>query len=109
MRMSTEDRIRQYQHIKNALEMAGYKLSDVDRAFNLPKASTSRCLYEPNEATEKAIARALGVHPKTLWKERYDQKTGQRLTPQPPENYERLPSVRQRRKGADQSTEEALT
>lgn len=109
MRMSTEDRIRQSQHIKSELEMAGYRIGDIDRLYDLPKASTSRCLYEPNEATEKAIADALGVHPKTLWKERYDQATGQRHLPQPRENYERLTPIRQRRKASVSSTEEVLT
>ena len=102
MTLTVKQRLRQQIDIKNRLEMAGYTLRDIDRAHNLPKNSANRSLYEPNIAAEEAIAVALGVKPHTLWKERYDQTTGLRHTPQPQENYERLPSVKQRRKGVDQ-------
>lgn len=104
-----DQRIRQSQHIKAQLELAGYKLRDVDRQYKLPKCTTGRCLYEPNEAAEKAIAAVLCVAPHTLWRERYDQVTGKRFSPQPLANYDRLPSVRQRRKSDVHSTMGART
>jgi Ner family transcriptional regulator len=104
MSLSVEARLRQQIDIKNRLHMAGYALTDVDKLHKLPANSAHRTLYEPNVRAEKAIARVLGVKPHTLWKERYDQDTGKRLSPQPRENYERLPSVAQRRNGIDQSS-----
>ena len=102
-----EARIRQGQRIKAALELAGYRLRDIDRQFELPAGSAGRSLYEPNERAEKAIAKALIVHPKTLWVERYDQSTGRRLSPQPQANYDWPTPIRQRRRiGRQQVTGE---
>lgn len=104
MTLTIKERLHQQIDIKNRLELAGYTLRDIDRLYKLPKISAQRTLYEPNTAAEEAIAAALGVEPHTLWKERYDQVTGLRHSPQPPENYERLPSIAQRRNGNDQLT-----
>jgi len=94
MTLTIKERLHQQIDIKNRLELAGYTLRDIDRLYKLPKISAQRTLYEPNTAAEEAIAAALGVEPHTLW-------TGLRHSPQPPENYERLPSIAQRRNGND--------
>ena len=104
MTLTIEERLHQQIDIKNRLELAGYTLRDIDRLYKLPKISASRTLYEPNLPAEEAIAAALGVKAHTLWKERYDQVTSLRHSPQPPENYERLPTVAQRRNVTDQLT-----
>ncbi|MCB1463218.1 MAG: helix-turn-helix domain-containing protein [Nitratireductor sp.] len=102
-------RARQGQLIKSKLALAGYTMSDIDRQYELTPGATRRCVIEPNEAAEKAIADALGEPAHELWPERYDQKTGERLSPQPFANYERVPPIRQRRKGDVDSTAGALT
>lgn len=86
--------------IKARLAAKGFSLSDVDRHFSLRRNCAGDTLREPNEAGEKAIAKTLGVHPATLWPERYDAKSRKRLRPQPDANYDRRPPMAQRRKTA---------
>lgn len=82
------DALDRAEQIKLRLKLAGYPyLRDIDRAFRLPRCTASTTLREPNLKGEKAIAKALGVAPATLWPERYDAASGQRLKPQP--DYER--------------------
>ena len=92
------------QNVKNKLLQQGYTLTDVDREFKLPEATARTTLREPNQGGEEAIAAALGVQPNTLWPMRYDANTGQRLSPQPSQNYERPPTILQRRKLAGART-----
>lgn len=92
------------QIIKNKLEQQGYTLAAVDRQFKLPVGTAGDALRNPNKRGEEAIAAALGVQPVSLWPLRYEAVTGQRLSPQPSQNYERPPTILQRRKLAGART-----
>lgn len=92
------DPIERAAKIKSALFSAGFRLADVDRSYGLPRGSASDALRNPNKAAEEALADALDMTPETLFPERFDA-IGHRLDPQPPENYERPPTMAQRRKG----------
>ena len=97
------DPIRRTAKIKHDLYLAGYTFPDVDRQNDLPRGAAYRAMSEPNEKAEVALAAALACEPQDLWPERYDA-SGQRLKPQPPANYERPQSARQRRIEAGIST-----
>ena len=90
--------IRQAQNIKAQLAMKGWTLSAIDREYNLPGGTAGDTLRNPNRRGEEAIAAALDVQPQSLWSLRYRRTTGQRLSPQPSQNYERPPTILQRRK-----------
>jgi Ner family transcriptional regulator len=90
------DRIAESQRVKNLLELAGYRLSDIDRLHRLPRGSAGESLRQPHLAAERAIAKALGEPAERLWPSRYDA-SGRRLSPQPSANYDRPPTIRQRR------------
>lgn len=85
--------------IKHKLILAGLSLYDIDRRYNLPRGTAGTTLREPNTAGERAIAAALGTKAHLLWPSRY-RPSGQRRSPQPRENYERPPTMRQRQKAA---------
>lgn len=97
-------RIREAQSIKGDLAVLGYSLSDIDRQYGLPAGTARDTLRSPNRRGEEAIADALGVRPSKLWSLRYDRTTGQRLSPQPRTNYDRPPTIPQRRKMAEART-----
>ncbi|MFK5980843.1 MAG: helix-turn-helix domain-containing protein [Rhizobiaceae bacterium] len=96
--------IRKAQTIKSSLAENGFTLLGVDRHYKLPKGTAGDTLRNPNQRGEKAIASALGVKPQTLWPSRYNAKSGKRLSPQPSQNYDRPPTIRQRRKLAGART-----
>ncbi len=83
--------------IRNALFRKRITLASIDRANNLPTATACNALYEPYEAGEVAIAKALGKQPHELWPSRYD-KGGVRLSPQPAKNYRKRSTTSQRQK-----------
>lgn len=91
------DPIARAAKIKSDLYKVGFSLNEVDRRFNLPRNSVSKCLAVPIAAAEKAIAEVLATPAHVLFPERYESG-GQRKTPQPPENYSRPPTMAQRRK-----------
>lgn len=72
--------------IRYALMRKGLKTSDIDRTFGLYRNQASDALFEPNEAGERAIAKALDTTPQKLWPHRFDAH-GKRLNPQPRTNY----------------------
>jgi Ner family transcriptional regulator len=91
---------RQSRRIKARLEEAGWKLREVDREFGLGRDACSNCLRLPHEPAEQAIATVLGVHPASLWPERYD-KNGERLK----QNYKLTPKrTRQKVAGRQPAT-----
>ena len=96
--------IEQTQNIKAKLAMKGWTLSAIDRKYKLPASTARTTLREANRRGEEAIATALEVQPHTLWPLRYNQVTGQRLSPQPSKNYERPPTILQRRKMREAQT-----
>lgn len=93
------DPITRIAKIKEALFVRGLTFADIDRHYRLPDGTARTTLREPNAKGEAAIAAALALEPKSLWSERYDAG-GQRLEPQPPQNYRRPPTLRQRRNEA---------
>ncbi len=98
-RGSTIDKVEEMAAIKNKLLLAGLSLLGIDRHFDLPRGTAGTTLREPNAAGERAIAAALGTKAHLLWPSRY-RPSGQRRSPQPPENYRRPPTMRQRQKTA---------
>lgn len=78
--------------IRLALAEQGLTFSDIDRRNpSFYPGQARNAAYDPNEAGEVAISRALGVTPQELWPERFDP-TGVRLVPQPRANYRPRPS-----------------
>ncbi len=72
--------------IRALLADRGLSLTALDRREGLYAGQTQNALYEPDQAGEDAIAKALGKAPQELWPERFDA-TGVRYVPQPRENY----------------------
>ncbi|RVG08840.1 hypothetical protein CN234_16950 [Sinorhizobium meliloti] len=98
-RDASPSKLEELAAIKRELLLVGLSLYDVDRRYNLPRGTAGTTLREPNAAGEKAIAAALGTKAHLLWPSRY-WPSGQRRSPQPRENYERPPTMRQRQKTA---------
>lgn len=93
---ATEQRLKEMERVKRLLLLAGITLRDVDREYGLPTGIAGRTLVEPNIKGERAISAALKTRPHLLWRSRY-HPDGSRRTPQPAENYDRLPTMRDRR------------
>ncbi|MEN5297851.1 helix-turn-helix domain-containing protein [Brucella sp. TWI559] len=87
-KMSRADRRRlsEIARIKAKLIVAKLTLVKIDEEYNLPTGTAGNTLYEPHVAGERAIAAALKTRPHLLWFSRY-HADGQRLAPQPSENY----------------------
>ncbi len=79
-------RLDEIARIKRKLFMAQISLVDIDREYGLPTGTAGNTLYEPHVAGERAIAAALKTRPNLLWFSRY-HADGQRLSPQPSDNY----------------------
>ncbi len=90
------DSIKRAAKIKGALYIKGLSFAGIDRTHNLPAGTARTTLRDPNKKGEAAIAAALACEPHQLWPERYDA-SGQRLEPQPQQNYRRPQTMRQRR------------
>ncbi|WP_234689407.1 helix-turn-helix domain-containing protein [Allorhizobium ampelinum] len=58
----------------------------MDQAYGLPTGTAGNAVHEPHLAGERAIAAALKTHPHLLWFSRYFS-SGERMNPQPSENY----------------------
>ncbi|WP_411035716.1 helix-turn-helix domain-containing protein [Shinella sp. BYT-45] len=98
-RVATIDKVAELVAIKAKLQFAGLTGYEIDRRYNLPKGTVTATLQKPNSAGERAIAAALGTKAHLLWPSRY-RPSGQRRSPQPRENYECPPTMRQRQKEA---------
>lgn len=91
------DSIQRAAKIREALFIRGLTFTEIDRTYRLSHGAAYRAAHrEPDAKAEAALADALDFLPHEMWPERYDE-SGQRLEPQPPENYRRPPSRRQRR------------
>ncbi|MEN5277017.1 helix-turn-helix domain-containing protein [Brucella sp. TWI432] len=86
MSRAQRKRLDEIARIKRKLFMAQISLVDIDREYSLPTGTAGNTLYEPHVAGERAIAAALKTRPNLLWFSRY-RADGQRLSPQPAENY----------------------
>jgi len=91
-------RLANVNKIKSYIALADLTYVDIEERFELYTGCVYDTIHAPNEAGEKAIAEALGKKPSELWPERYDADTGLRLSPQPSQNYSKLPSRRERQK-----------
>ncbi|MEZ5792508.1 MAG: helix-turn-helix domain-containing protein [Nitratireductor sp.] len=103
-RLSSIDLFRRAAQIKARLAEKGFNLSDVDRKSGLTRCTAINTLRNPHAKGEAAIAKVLGVEPASLWPERYDGVTGERLSPQPRVNYDQMPNRRQLRKINDRQS-----
>ncbi len=84
--------------IKSLIALAGLTGTAIEQKFGLYQGQVHETIRGPNARGEKAIAKALGQPAKTLWPDRYDQKTGLRLKPQPTANYNRATADTSRQK-----------
>lgn len=99
-------RLKEMERVKRLLLISGISLRDVDREYDLPRGIAGRTLVEPNIKGERAIAAALKSRPHLLWQSRY-HGDGSRKAPQPKENYERPPTMAERRAEAENSRQAA--
>ena len=99
-------RLEEIARIKGLLTLAGLSLIGIDRTYGLSRGTCGNTLQQANLAGERAIAAALNTRPHLLWRSRY-HASGTRKMPQPSENYERPPTMRQRRSDASDSHEAA--
>ena len=72
--------------LKYKLAIHGVTCAALDRKNGLYAGQCANALYEPDDAGERAIAKALGQTPQEIWPERFG-RSGVRLIPQPPTNY----------------------
>lgn len=89
-------RLDEMNRVKRLLSEAGLTLNGIDRAYGLALGTCGNTLQQANLSGERAIAAALRRRPEHLWRSRY-HGDGTRKSPQPPENYRRPPSMRERR------------
>lgn len=81
------------EEIRYLLNLKGKTFADVDRSAALRDGTSRDTTRHPHEEGEKAIAEALACEAKDLWPSRYDAN-GERLKPQPSENYTQRPRLR---------------
>lgn len=99
-------RLKEMERVKRLLSRVGFTLRDVDREYGLPRGIAGRTLVEPNIKGERAIAAALKSRPHLLWGSRY-HGDGTRKAPQPKENYQRPPTLSERRAMVENAREAA--
>lgn len=87
------------EEIKYQLNRKGWTFADVDRTFGLRDGTARKAARLPLFGGEMAIAEALSLSPRQIWPSRFDTKTGGRLRPQPPQNYNVKPRFRGSQKG----------
>ncbi len=93
---ATKQRLDEMHRIKRLLSDKGLTLAGIDKDYKLAAGTCGNTLQQANLAGERAIAAALRMRPQHLWRSRY-HADGVRRSPQPPENYKRPPSMRERR------------
>lgn len=80
------------------LNSKGWTFADVDRVFGLLNGIARNAARRPHFDGEMAIAEALSLSPRQIWPSRFNAKTGERLRPQPAENYTTRPQWRSSQK-----------
>ena len=83
--------------IRYRLNLKGLTFADVDRAYGLKDGTARRAARQPHLDGELAIAEMLSVSPRELWPSRFSPG-GDRLKPQPLENYTDPPRLPHRQK-----------
>lgn len=82
------------EEVRYLLNSKGLTYADVDRMFGLTDGTARTTVRHPHIQGELAIAEALSLSPRQLWPSRYNTHTGERLQPQPAENYKARPRLR---------------
>ncbi|MBP5857254.1 helix-turn-helix domain-containing protein [Marivibrio halodurans] len=90
------------EEVRYLLNRKGLTFADVDRLHGLKSGIARQTARHPHVHGEQALAEAVGLTPQQLWPSRYDARTGERLKPQPSENYKDRPRLRhcQKRRAA---------
>ncbi|MDD7908528.1 helix-turn-helix domain-containing protein [Pseudovibrio exalbescens] len=86
------------------LRKAGRSYRYVDETYGLPKGTAVNTARQPHPGGEKALSEVLGLPPQNIWPSRYDGSTGERLSPQPLENYRTQPILSPRPNGGSELT-----
>ena len=79
--------------IKYQLAKKGVTFVDLERKYDLSRGTCRLAVSSPSTKGEKAISEILGLHPKDIWPQRYDEY-GNRLRPQPKDEYLYTPKMR---------------
>lgn len=87
------------EEIRFLLNRKGMTFAYIDRKYRLPTDTACKTARVPHAEGEAAIADALGLSPQKIWPSRFDSRTGERLKPQPAENYSHAPRLRHCLKG----------
>lgn len=74
------------EDIKYQLAKKGFSFVSLDRKYGLSRGICRIAVSSPHTKGEQAIAEALGMHPKDIFPNRYDEY-GNRLRPQPKTEY----------------------
>jgi Ner family transcriptional regulator len=85
--------------IRYRINLEGLTFADLDRLNGLIDGTCRKAARMPLPLGEAAIATALDMNPSSIWPSRYNI-AGERLKPQPTENYTNQPTVRASQKGA---------
>ncbi|MEG9884147.1 MAG: helix-turn-helix domain-containing protein [Hyphomicrobiales bacterium] len=73
------------------LRRRGLTYADVDRQYGLKEGTACNAARKAHLPGELALADALNLSPRQLWPSRYDDRSGERLKPQPRTNYKGSP------------------
>lgn len=65
------DPVQRNEWIKYQLRMRGSSLSKLARRLGVTRQAVRNALSTPYPKMERAIANEIGVHPRTIWPERY--------------------------------------
>lgn len=85
--------------IRYELAILGLTMADVGREYKVKPSIIRQTIRIPHTLGEDALAAALNVKPQEIWPNRYNM-SGERLSPQPPENYISLPRFRTSKKSS---------
>lgn len=92
-------RDKQPEEIRYLLNRKRMTFAYIDRKYGLPTDTACKAARVPHAEGEAAIADALGLAASKIWPSRFDSRTGERLKPQPAENYTHEPRLRHCIKG----------
>ena len=82
------------EEVRYLLNRKGLTFADIDRMYGLKEGVARKTTRHPYFDGELALAEALSLSPRQIWPSRYDPRSGERLKPQPAENYTDRPVLR---------------
>lgn len=68
------DPVQRNEWIKYQLRMRGSSLSKLARRLGVTRQAVRNALSTPYPRMERAIANEIGIHPQTIWPERYKRR-----------------------------------